>query len=488
MYSSLLRRAKRPRCGRALPSCLSSSTFSAVSQTRAVHHFEAPRLADLVLIRHGESEGNVARQRSIDGDHSLFYGEFQNRHSCNWRLTDRGRRQAVAAGEWLKKNDLVHFDRYLVSEYLRALETAGRMELPGAKWYAEMLIRERDWGQMDLMSEQERMIKMQDELRRRDLDRFYYAPPGGESLAAVAQRADRLLDALHRECAGKKAIVVCHGEVMWAMRTRLERMPQDTFHELQESGQMVDQIHNGHILHYTRRDPQTGDMANYFTHMRSVCPWNEKLSPKGWMKIERPVYDNEMLLAIAERVPRMIVSEEYIEKTYQKSPRTTVTVKTSILGFDERPILPHLSAPSETEQSVKEESVLPPILLPAKSMLDLKKVVVVNKTSRFQHECELHGNTGYVFFNFDSHGSSSLTVCCESEQLVMMQRGAAKANVDARLCLRPSKGEPRPPHPGARRHDFQVHLENLPVIFMYAGFHLCLRGILVTLQLPRERH
>lgn len=390
MYAaaSLLRRVpKRPLAPRAA----------------LLHHFTEPRLADLVLIRHGESEGNVARQRSLDGDDSLFHGEFQHRHSSNWRLTDRGRRQATAAGDWLKKNGLLHFDRYLVSEYLRALETAGRMELPGAKWYAEMLIRERDWGQMDLMSEQERIVKMQDELRRRDLDRFYYAPPGGESLAAVAQRADRLLGVLHRECAGKKVIVVCHGEVMWAMRTRLERMPVDTFHELQESGQMVDQIHNGHILHYTRRDPVSGVMAPFFTHMRSVCPWNEKLSPKGWTKIERPVYDNEMLLAIAERVPRMIVSEEYIEKTYQTastssasslvaSPRAGGANKKSLLAADGRPIVPHLKSADESDTS---NAVLPPILLPAKAMLDLKRVVIVNKTTRFQHERELHGNTGY---------------------------------------------------------------------------------------------
>lgn len=355
---------------------------------RGVHHFQEPRLADLVLIRHGESEGNVARQRSIDGDHSLFTGEFQNRHSCNWRLTDRGRQQAAAAGEWLRANNLVHYDRYLVSEYLRAMETAGRLDLPDSRWYAEMLIRERDWGQMDLMSEQERMAKMQDELRRRDLDRFYYAPPGGESLAAVAQRADRLLGVLHRECAGKRVIVVCHGEVMWAMRTRLERMSQDTFHELQESGQMVDQIHNGHILHYTRTDPQTGEVAPFFTHMRSVCPWNERLSPKGWMKIERPVYDNAMLLATAERVPRMIVSDEYIEKTYQTKPKSTKT-SGPFFGPTGQLIAEKIRAGRE------EERPAAPLLLSGNPLLSLKKVVVVNKTTRFQHESELHGNTGY---------------------------------------------------------------------------------------------
>lgn len=354
-----------------------------------------PRLSDLVLIRHGESEGNVARQRSLAGDHSLFAGEFKHRHSSSWRLTDRGRRQAASAGEWLKRNNLAHFDRYLVSEYLRAMETAGRMGLPSARWYAEMLIRERDWGAMDLMSEKERFVKMQDELKRRDLNRFYYAPPGGESLAAVAQRADRLLGILNQECHDKKAIVVAHGEVIWAMRTRLERMSQDTFIELQESGRMVDQIHNGHVLHYTRKNPQSGKMAPFFTHVRSVCPWNEKLSPKGWMKINRPVYDNELLLATAERVPRMIISEEYLDKTYNRSK----TLRDDCGDPDARlhaKTLKQVSASTEavTEAPSGKEDRQTPLLIPGNAMLNLKKVVVVKKMSRFQHESELYGNTG----------------------------------------------------------------------------------------------
>src|SRR3546814_5209726 len=77
---------------------------------------------------------------------------------------------------------------------------------------------------MDLMSWAERNEKMADELKRKDLDRFLYAPPGGESMADVALRVERVLSQLHRECADKKVIFVCHGEVMWALRARIERM------------------------------------------------------------------------------------------------------------------------------------------------------------------------------------------------------------------------------------------------------------------------
>ena len=114
------------------------------------------RLLDLVLLRHGESEGNVARSRSKTGDHSYYAGEFKNRHSAMWRLTDKGREQAESAGTWLHKENLNVFDRYYVSEYLRAMESAARLNLHDSTWYAEMLLRERDWGKLDLLSEKER--------------------------------------------------------------------------------------------------------------------------------------------------------------------------------------------------------------------------------------------------------------------------------------------------------------------------------------------
>jgi len=78
------------------------------------------------------------------------------------------------------------------------METAARLNIPHARWFAEVFLRERDWGQMDLMSWAERQEKMAHELKRRDLDRYLYAPPGGESMADVALRVDRFIHLLHR--------------------------------------------------------------------------------------------------------------------------------------------------------------------------------------------------------------------------------------------------------------------------------------------------
>ena len=126
-------------------------------------------------------------------------------------------------------------------------------------------------------------------------------------------------------------------------------------------------------------------MAPFFTHMRSVCPWNEKLSPKGWTKIERPVYDNKMLLAVAERVPGMIVSEEYLDKTYAHAkPRTStaneprITIKGVATGKDDDPRMGLMAAAPATMTAPVDNTIAqPPVLGTQKPSIDLKKVVVV---------------------------------------------------------------------------------------------------------------
>ena len=76
------------------------------------------RMLELCLVRHGQSEGNVAYAKSVRGDNSLYSGEFLNRHSSLWRLTDRGRREAAEAGRWLRRHGDT-FDAYYTSEFLR---------------------------------------------------------------------------------------------------------------------------------------------------------------------------------------------------------------------------------------------------------------------------------------------------------------------------------------------------------------------------------
>lgn len=67
---------------------------------------------ELVLVRHGQSEGNEAVARSQHGDLSAYTPEFKNKHSSTYRLTDKGVQQAKVAGQWIRENIGDKFDRY----------------------------------------------------------------------------------------------------------------------------------------------------------------------------------------------------------------------------------------------------------------------------------------------------------------------------------------------------------------------------------------
>lgn len=259
---------------------------------------------DLVLVRHGQSEGNLANELSRHGDHSLFTPEFLARHSSTWRLTDRGIRQAQAAGLWIWHNNLDPFDRYYTSEYARAIETAANLELPGALWYIEPYLRERDYGKLDVMRDDLRQKKYKYYLEQRKNNPFFSIPPNGESMVTVCLRIDRVLNTLHRECSDKRVIIVCHGEVIEAFRIRLERLTEEKYKAHVNSEDQKEKIYNGQIFHYTRRDPATGKLAPHANWVRTIRPLDPDF-PIDWREIKRPKYTNEDLLDIVNKIPRM---------------------------------------------------------------------------------------------------------------------------------------------------------------------------------------
>lgn len=262
---------------------------------------------NIIFVRHGESEGNAAKRQAYKGDLSAFTPEFLARHSSKFRLTSRGRDQAASAGNWIRNEFPQGFDRYYVSEYVRAMETAGLLNLPKATWYSDFYLREQDYGELDILPPEEMEAKYADALRHRDRDAFYWKPPGGESIADLCLRFDRLLETLGRECAGKNVIVVCHGRVMWAARIRLERLSSTRYIELHDhSKNPLDQINNCQVLHYSRQNPATGEIGPHIDWMRSVCPTDPSRSRNEWVKIERPRFSNDNLLTAAESYQRLV--------------------------------------------------------------------------------------------------------------------------------------------------------------------------------------
>jgi NAD+ kinase len=262
---------------------------------------------DLVLLRHGESEGNVASHKSKKGDNSDFTPEFLSRHNSSWRLTDKGIGQIQTSGEWIKNHISKNFDRYYTSEYIRAIETAAVLDFPDANWHIEFYLRERDYGELDVMPDDMRKKNYGRYVMQRKHNPLLSAPPGGESMATLCLRVDRILNTLHRECNGKKVIIVCHGEVMEAFRIRLERLTEEKYKTISSSKVWPDKIWNGHILHYTRQNPQNKQLSQHLDWLYSICPNNPSCpTSPTWLETKRPKYSNQELLELANAIPRMV--------------------------------------------------------------------------------------------------------------------------------------------------------------------------------------
>jgi len=283
---------------------------------------------DLLLVRHGESEGNVAVHASKRGDDThILNPEFRERHSSMWRLTEQGVAQAQQAGAWIRENFPVSasndldgadadegfgdavpagsFDRYYVSAYTRALETAAHLNLPQARWFISPNLRERERGTEDLLSREERELLVES-ARVRKATPLYWRPLNGESIADTCTRVRDLFATLHREVPEGRVIVVCHGEVMEAARVLLERLTPDEYAAWTDSKDPADRIHNGQVFHYTRRDPVTGAISKHLNWKRSICTSDLSLCDPSWRTVTRPVFDNQALLDIVQRTPRII--------------------------------------------------------------------------------------------------------------------------------------------------------------------------------------
>ena len=251
---------------------------------------------DLIFIRHGQSEENLAIKMSKKRDNSFFTPEFRSRHSRSFRLTDKGIAQAKAAGEWLRKNAPMSLDFFYVSDFVRAKETAFYLGLSQVQWEVKYELRERDqppsFG-LDYQNVTDPFL-------------FYPAGNGGESIATLCLRLKTgFLSELEKKHSRGKGIVVSHGHVMRALQLELEGLGHDDFIRLDKSKEPADSILNCQIIWYTRCDPVTLAVNPEFVAVRSVCV-RGLVGDYGWRRIQRRKYSNADLMAEVQKYPRQI--------------------------------------------------------------------------------------------------------------------------------------------------------------------------------------
>ncbi|CAM5287357.1 2,3-bisphosphoglycerate-dependent phosphoglycerate mutase [Aquamicrobium terrae] len=166
----------------------------------------------LVLLRHGESEGNAR---------NVFTGWI------DLGLTAKGKDEARAVGRSFRRRGLA-FPHIFVSALDRTRETArllaGGLEHTPDDFHVSAALNERDYGELAGLNKDEARQRWGDEQVRLWRRSYVTAPPGGESLRDVVARAAPyyLRSILPLVLRGEPCLVVSHGNVLRALTMAIE--------------------------------------------------------------------------------------------------------------------------------------------------------------------------------------------------------------------------------------------------------------------------
>lgn len=262
---------------------------------------------NLIVVRHGESIGNLAKRKSEQGDNSLIK-RLHGTHTAHWTLTEKGCYQAVETGDFINQyffhDQKIIFDRMYVSSYARAMQTAAHLNLIHSNWIVDTRITERDWGELDRMTEDERLEKFGEVMAMREVDPFFWSPPNGESMNDVTIRNRDFIDSLHR-AQKNNVIAVCHGEIVKNLRMIFFGYTPSEYAEMEFSKDPKRRIHNCQIDHYTRRNPETlelSDRLEWFKYYRPSegGPSDEIYS--RWEHIKHRRFNSHELMQMANKL------------------------------------------------------------------------------------------------------------------------------------------------------------------------------------------
>jgi broad specificity phosphatase PhoE len=257
---------------------------------------------NVVYTRHGESTRNRAGREAYENGNLAGFEEIVNKPSSMAPLSEpTGVEQARITGGWFLTQPF-NFRRFYVSTMLRAQQTAGLINPPGADWRVENNLRERSAGVMEDMMPDERRTYLEQILSRGHvIDPYNFRPKNGESYADVFIRRQLFMGTLHRMPDDSDVLIVDHGDCMWVSRGIHERWTPEDFMREREAGNGVDnKISNCMVLHYTRVNPDTGEESEYPEWVRTCTPWQDPV-PSPWRKIVRRTYTSAELLVNVQR-------------------------------------------------------------------------------------------------------------------------------------------------------------------------------------------
>ena len=185
----------------------------------------------LWLVRHGQSQGNVARDAAQEAGLPVIDLDLRD---VDVPLSELGHAQAEATGRWFaalpesEKPEVI-----LSSPYVRSRQTAeaicdaGGLAGGAKPTVLDERLREREFGVFDGLTTMGIRQKYPEEASHRSkMGKFYHRPPGGESWADVILRLRSMMNTINLQYADKRVLVVAHQVVVLCMRYILEELTE----------------------------------------------------------------------------------------------------------------------------------------------------------------------------------------------------------------------------------------------------------------------
>jgi broad specificity phosphatase PhoE len=190
--------------------------------------------SELVLVRHGQSVGNVAATEAGERGAERLDLDYRD---ADTPLSETGLEQARAVGAHLGRQAQDTCPDLIVSSpYRRAAETA-RTAVGAWGCDHEIVLderlRERDLGVFDGLTSTGIKAQYASEAERRHrIGKFYYTPPSGESWCDVTLRVRSLLADLRDGYEGKRVWLFTHQAVIMSFRYVLEHLTEQELLEI----------------------------------------------------------------------------------------------------------------------------------------------------------------------------------------------------------------------------------------------------------------
>ena len=187
---------------------------------------DARGLAELVLVRHGESQGNLADRKALDAGQPFLDLDVRD---ADVELSDTGREQAEAVRDYLRSLPEDQRPTAVVSSPYRRARHTGEIAVEGldVPFVVDERVRERDLGAFDGMTwigiEQE---YAEESKRRARVGKYYYRPPGGESWCDVVLRVRQVLLEMQERYAGERLWVFSHQATIMSFRVAIEGLEE----------------------------------------------------------------------------------------------------------------------------------------------------------------------------------------------------------------------------------------------------------------------